>query len=218
MSALPTRYAPHIALLCALTLIPVVVHGYLGRRTDECLRPELFAPESRALAPLQDRAGFMRRHFGATRWREGRVQGDGPGPDLRYAIVRSHDPKLVYHRPDHVFLDGTPSGHRTDRTESPAGRALPVHRALYAPARAAGRTQDFAAWILLYDGEAVANPVLAQLGAAWKLVFSGVAPMTLVMVYGQISPREQPPAEARALAFLGRTFDEYRRLCLEAQS
>ncbi len=214
MSGLPTRYVPHLALLCTLALVPVAVHSYLDLRTDECADPEAFAPERSGGARPADQGAFMLRHFDSTAWREGRLRAGARGSELRFALVRSLDPKLVYHRPENVFLSGeTPSSHRIDWTETPGGQRLPVHRALYAPSRSR-RTHGFAAWILLYDGRPVANPVVAQLRAAPGLAFVGRAPMTLAMVWGQIAPGEQSRAEASANERLVRGFEEYRAVCL----
>lgn len=219
MSGPSTRYAPHIALCCALALIPVGVHAYLGLRSDECARPGTFAPEHAGLSRGQERTQYMLRNFDATQWREGRVPRDGGAPELRYSIVRSYDAKRVYHRPYNVFLrDETPVSQRIERIEVAGGRELPVHLALYAPPRTGSRVQGFAAWMLLYDGEAVESPVLAQLSAALGLAVRGTIPMTLAMVWGRILPAEQASAEASAHAWLARSYAEYRRVCLQDET
>jgi hypothetical protein len=193
-----------------LALIPVVVHAYLDLRVDDCDDPGAFMRDS-ALG-LAERADFMQRHFDAERWREGNVHADLATP-MRYAIVRSFDPKRIYHRPHNVFLkDETPSAQRVDSLETPSG-ALPVHRALYAPPRTGSPLQGFAAWLLLYQGEAIASPVRAQLLAAPGLAFAGSAPMTLALVWGRVLPRKAAEAEASAYAWLESTYRDYQRIC-----
>jgi exosortase len=208
-----TRFSVPLALLCALALVPVALNSYAGRRLDDCAHPSVLLagtgiadPERRAA-----RARELGERFEAFAFREGVIRDpEGLAPDLAYTILRTYDAKRTYYRPEYWL-----SGHREpaklelDRIDVD-GRAVPVRRIEFA-------TRDdevyLAGYLVVYEGEPVANPVRAQLLAAPGLVLRGSLPMTLY--YAQVVARpEQADAASQALErWLAGSWRQYDSIC-----
>lgn len=204
------RYAPHLAVLCALALVAVIAHSWLSLGRDDCAHPDAFLQPSAADEP---RARFMHAAFEATAWREGRVAIDGHESSLSWAIVRSFRPRRVYYQPEMALSLARPNRRGVEWLEEADGR-IPVHRAWYPVDPASGSTH-VVAYVLVYRGEAVADPVRAQLWSAPILLATGAAPMTLLYVGGSVLESERAATEELARDWLSVTLHAYRAACEE---
>lgn len=208
-----TRYVPHIAALIVLAAIPTLLHS-LGRfDVDDCANSQgLLAPPDVDHAAMLS-AGERHRidtYWGAGNWSAGTLGGEGPGASLRYVIVRSFDPKTVYHWPEGRVLDHRHSSRGLEEVEGPGGVQLPVHRAFYEPR---GADTTVVAYLLVYDSQAVANPYLAQILAGPKQVLLGRRPMWLFLVYGEVEKSAREDAEQRAREWLASAWERHRTAC-----
>lgn len=193
-----TRYAVPIAALATLALIPVVIHGYLGLRVEDCADPAALLPE-----------GNERREY------------ELPSPHgvrrVRHWVGRSYDPKQVYYRPAvRVMHEVRPVAERVEWLEAD-GEALPIHRVIYGDTAQASRdlseTRVVAAYLLVYRGEPVANPYLAQLGAAPALLLRGRLPMTLFFTGAFVPAEDVEWAEEQSREWLISSWRAYRTAC-----
>ncbi len=211
MSGLSRRFAPHLVALCALALAAVAVHSWLGLGRDDCADPEAFL--GRPGAGDSPRGRFMAAAFEALAWREGRIATDGRVSSLSWSIVRSFSPRRVYYQPENALQSARPARRAVEWLDA-QGERIPVHRAWYSVDPASGAT-FIAAYVLIYRGEAVADPVRAQLWSAPVLFVRGAAPMTLLFVGGPAQGSELAEAEALARDWLGAAWRSYRSACEE---
>jgi exosortase len=194
------RFALPLAALCTLALVPVALNSYAGRRSDDCAHPEVLMPGA---PPSSAKA----EPFDAFAFREGSVRGS---PELRYAIVRSYDPKKLYHRPEYWLTD-----HR-EPLASAAGevdagdRSLPVRHLQFS---ARDGQVDLAAYLLVYGGEPVANPVRAQLADAPALMLRGQQPMTLYYAQAVARAQDEQAASDALDRWLASSWKQYREIC-----
>jgi hypothetical protein len=202
------RYAPHLVVLCALALAAVVAHAWLGLHREDCANPERLLG-----APLETkREEWLRRGAAALDARYGRLALDGGPGTLAWTLIRSARPRKVYYQPEHGLVPGVAPLRRGIEWIEAADARLPVHRAWY-PVDPVSDTTRLAAYLLIYQGRAVADPIRAQLRAAPVELFIGAAPMTLVFVSGSVLQSEVPSAEARAREWLLDQWRLYRYAC-----
>jgi hypothetical protein len=207
---LARRFALHLAVLCALAFGAVVAHSWLGLRREDCADPERFLG---AVHDLSVREAWLARAFAAQDVRTGRVALDGGRWSLAWTVVRSAQPRTVYYRPEGVLVPAArPVRRGVEWFEDSTGGRLPVHRAWYREDPSAG-TALVVAYLLVYQGEPVEDPVLAQLRAAPREVLTGAAPMTLLLVSGAVLQTDLPAAETRAREWLQQTWHAYRYAC-----
>ncbi len=212
MTTLAQRYAPHITVLVGLALLPVVVHSYAQRRTDDCANPFVLVASARASDASETRRHFMQERMGAYQWREGQVIPPDGGPRLSYAIVRSYDPKRVYYRPERNLVGKQEPERIVLDTIDVDGEQVPIRVVEYARQRRT-HLQSLAAYLLVYDGEPVTNPYTAQILAAPGLMVAGSRPMTLFFVWGQALTDELPGAQAAAREWLITSWRTYQSAC-----
>jgi hypothetical protein len=213
MSGLSRRFAPHLVALCALALVAVVVHAWIGVDRDDCARPEAFLrpqPGAHADSPRQR---FMSAAFEAVAWREGRISSDDVRTSLSWSIVRSFQPRKLYYQPETLLYAMRPIARGVEWLEEDGAR-LPVHRAWYRSDPATGATL-VVAYLLIYRGEPVESGMRAQLRSAPALLVTGAAPMTLLVVGGIASGGEIAETEARARDWLRASWRAYRFACEE---
>ncbi len=207
-----TRYVPHIVALIVLAAIPTLLHS-LGRfDVDDCANsPALLAPPDAAHAPLlsAEERVHLDNYWGAGNWSAGALDGGDQDQRLRYVIVRSFDPKAVYHWPEARVVDHRHSSRSLEEVTID-GMRLPVHRAFYEPQ---GSRTTVVAYLLVYDAQAVGNPYLAQLLAGPKQVLLGRRPMWLFLVYGEVGKGEREAAEQRAREWLASAWERHRTAC-----
>lgn len=214
MTAVSTRYVPHIVTLLVLAAIPTLLHATGRFDVDDCAASALLlAPppsSERALLSTQERIRFD-RFWGAGNWVAGSLPDDGTGGRLSWVIARSYDPKTVYHWPETRVLPGRASGHAREEA-SFDGVRIPVHRAFYEPDGQTA-TRAVVAYLLVYGGRPVRNPYLAQILSGPLQVVRGRRPMWLYIVYGKVGEARRVEAEQRAHAWLASAWSRHQEVC-----
>lgn len=213
MSLPSTRFALALAGLAALALVPVVLHSYLGAQRDDCRAPLALAPAAHASALERGRDAWMREHFAASAWREGRIAGRSGAPALAYAVVRSYDAKRVYYRPENTLLRGHSVRARELEWVDAHDVRLPIHRPRYSSTPGAS-LRAVAGYLLVYEGRPVADPYRAQLLAAPHQLLGASTPMTLFFVHGSAAAEQVEETEVRLRAALREQWERYRSSCL----
>jgi hypothetical protein len=177
-----TRYLVPLCALLALALVPTVIHSYMddverdGRSTVTI--PDRLA--GYAGAPSDRNATWGERRFGADDWIERTYVT--AGDEVRLTVVRSFDPKALYHHPELAVAYGTSFvGLETRRFA--ARPEVPVFVLEPGPGVAAR-----AMYVLHYGDEFVEAPIRFQLRTAGALLFSTRKPMTLFFVLDPAAP------------------------------
>jgi exosortase len=208
--AVSGRHGLALAGLCALALVPVAVHANALLRGDDCANPTALVPASPDSDPA--RAELMAVHYRASQWREGVLPASGDAPELRYLVVRSYEPRLLYYRgARRMWQEIEPGGDTVEWLESDDGR-IPIVRSRLSGERPE-QPSAFIASLLVYEGEPVDVGWRAQLRAAPRQVFTGPRPMTMFAVRVELRPKDREAAEARARAYLLDSWRTYRALC-----
>ncbi len=168
-----SRFAPAICALLAIALVPTFIHSYSdsavvdGRSTSAI--PEALAGYTST--PSDRNATWGERRFESADWTE-RIYADGRD-QVRLTVVRSYDPKSLYHHPELAVAYGTDYV-RSEVRHFPQRPDVPVHM-LYTD-RPGG---SVVMYVLHYDERYVENPIPFQLRIAAELLVSGRKPMTL---------------------------------------
>lgn len=205
---LSRRYAPHMAGLIVLAMIPVTVHSYLDVRQDDCADPLRLAPSSHRDRGSEKRDTYMQNRFGAFQWREGRVPGK---PPMSYGILRSYDAPRIYYKLDYNYLRGDADEAWIDEIQA-GDVKIPVHRLRYDPLPgSAGVTVG--AYMLIHDGAAVRNAYWNQVLSAPRRLLTGRLPMTAYFIYGAVPVAHIEAAERRQADWLASSWQSYRAIC-----
>ena len=181
------RFAPLVCALVGLALVPTFIHSYadstiVDGRTTEDIPASLAGYSS---TPSGRNAGWGKRRFDSDDWTE-RVYDDGKSK-VTLTVVRSYDPKALYHHPELAVAYGT-TFVRGDVRRFPQRLTIPVHM-LYS-----GRDDGpIAMYVLHYDDRFVQDPILFQIRAAGELLLSGRKAMTLFFM---TDTRDQTSATA----------------------
>ena len=185
------RYLPAICGLVALALIPTLVHSYSRDRGSDGLHSDAI-PDS--LADYAGRATtrnatWGKRRFDSDDWLERTYTHPG-GDEVILTVVRSYDPKRLYHHPELAIAYGT--NFDTLQTRPLTGRPeLPVHVLSPAPG-----VNARAIYALHYDGRFIEDPIMFQIRTAGELLFSKRKPMTIFFV---LDPSVPPDTEIDSL-------------------
>jgi len=186
------RFAPIVAALLALALIPTVIHSYRGLTIDDGLTvgsiPDVLA--GMPSRPTGRKAPWVVANLASTDWLE-RTYRVGTG-EVRLFAARSYDAKRLYHHPELAVLRGL-GPESAGRAGLPGRPDVPIH--VLTTARAGQR--GVAVYTLLYGGKYIQSPILFQMRASAASLFSGRKPMTLFMasdLTGSIQQLERAPS------------------------
>ena len=198
-----TRYAAATAVLVALALVPTAIHGYLGYRVDDGLRasgvPAVL--ETLASRPGTRNEGWMRRNFGTS---DGIDRWYGDGERLRLSVVRTYDPKAVYHHPELALSYRDAQFDPGERSALPRRPEVPV-----TVLHGLDRSGDLVVYALHYGDQFVGNPVAFQLKLAASLLVRGRRPMTLFYVHDHAPAPTSDLAQQPAMRLLEAAIDGF---------
>jgi hypothetical protein len=200
-----------MTVLALLAVVPIAAHVYLGLRTDECAHPDVLVAAGHRGEESVKRDRFMRNHFSALRWKEGRA-GRG-NPPMLYALIRTYDAKSLYYRPATRLFDRAPDSDELAWIDADEIR-LPVRRLLYEPIPGSSAA-TVVTILLLHDGEPVQNAYIQQLWAAPFSLLRGRRPMTGYIVYAHVPIDGIEAAEQRQAEWLTQSWQRYVEICLE---
>lgn len=205
MITLSRRYLVPLSACLLVALVPVTIHSYLKFDRDDCAAASgLFAANAGGLKPNVN----GREQFQSFQMSDGSFVKDGVQFD--YSIVRSYDPKRLYHRPENTLVrhDAIVEKRGIDRVQTPSGE-LPIHRAYYDQANRA----IVVSYLLVFRSSPVASPYWPHLSAAPIEVFTGRLPMTLFFIKAEASPGATQEAEAAEREWLVGSWRAYREAC-----
>lgn len=204
------RFSVALTVLAAIALVPVTLHANALLRGDDCANPAALVPVEASVDP--ERARLMELQYDAVQFREGVVPEIGSEPALRYAIVRSYEPRKLYYRGTRrLWPEIAPGGDTIEWLESDAGR-LPIVRSRLENDRS-GVASAVIATLLVYEGEPVESGWKAQLRAAPRQLLTGGRPMTMFAVRANVGPGQSEAAERRVREFLLDSWRNYRAVC-----
>jgi exosortase len=208
--AVSNRFSVALAILCALAFLPVAVHANGRLRSDDCANSAALVPVEGIVDPV--RAAFMEAQFAAVQWREGILPASEDAPELRYAVIRSYEPRLLYYRGTRrLWQEVAPGGDSLEWLDSDDGRLPIVRSRLQGDRSELSRT--VIASLLVYEGEPVEQGWRAQLRSAPRQVLMGSRPMTMFTVRGDVGADKREAAEKRAREFLLDSWRTYRAVC-----
>jgi hypothetical protein len=178
-----SRYLPAICALLALASVPTFIHSYSGAVARDghtaAVSPQLaeFTSTPSARGPR-----WGKRRFNSEDWIERDYRkGDA---SVRLTVVRSDDPKSLYHHPELAIADGTSfSGERI--VQLPARPQVPIH-----VLRPANGVEATAAYVLHYGGRFVGNPIAFQLRTAGALLVRPRQMMTILFALEGRRPQD----------------------------
>jgi len=213
MTPVSRRYVPHLLVVMAPTLMAVLVHSYKGLSVDDCRQPLVLFLNDDHTAARAARDAWMRETFHATEWAEGSFTTEGREGDFGFVIIRSYDPKKLYHRPEHRLAKVT-AARRTIESVTSGAETLPIHVIEYRQ----GEQPQMAAYLLVYNSRPVANPYWAQLAAIPGQLLTGARPMTLFFISGGGAPVERTAIKDRAKMWLADAWRRYQVACRAAET
>jgi hypothetical protein len=188
------RFIPAVCLLLAAALVPTIIHSYSGaahddRRTTAAIPAGLVGHDS---VPSERAATWGKRRFDSDDWTE-RVYSAVGGQKVRLTVVRSYDPKSVYHHPELAVAYRT-SFVGEDVIRMDERPEIPVHVLKPGPG-----VDARAMYVLHYDTRFVDNPIAFQIRAAGELLFSKRRPMTLFFVFNENARAVDRQAESELM-------------------
>ena len=186
---LSARFSPVLCVLFALALVPTLIHSYSGavardQRTTAAIATTLGG--YRGVASRRD-AQWGKRRFDSDDWIE-RDYSNSLANNVKLTVVRTYDPKSVYHHPELAIAYGT-SFESQSTIRLPAYPDIPIH-----VLRPEQGEDAWAVYALLYDDRFVEDPIRFQLRTAGELLFSRRKAMTIffalddsVLVPGEVA-------------------------------
>ncbi len=209
MIRLSTRYVVPLSICLFVTLIPVVVHSYIRAQVEDCSNSWAFFPgPSHASLAERRRDDWMRDRFQSDQWHEGSFFRVGARFDV--SIIRSYDPKRLYHRPENSLVEhAVVKSRKVESVQADSG-SLPIHRAYYEDSDPA----ILAAYVLVYRSAPIADPYWSQLRAAPVELFLGRRPMTLFFIQAHGPRSSLPQMEQVEREWLLTSWQKYCSACI----
>ncbi len=174
------RFVPAACVLIAAALVPTIIHSYSAGAHDDGLKAAAIPPVLAGFdsVPSDRAATWGKRRFDSDDWTE-RVYRTTSGEELKLTVVRSFDPKSVYHHPELAVAYRTSFGGEEVRRFD-ARPDVPVH-----VLKPGAGVRASAMYVLHYDTRFVDNPIAFQIRAAGELLFSKRRPMTLFFLLNE---------------------------------
>lgn len=170
------RFVVPICLLLGFALVPTIIHSYLDKVERDALRTSGIENELAGYRGTATKRGasWGQRRFGSDDWIE-RAYVNGRD-EVHLTVVRSPDPKALYHHPELAIADAVPFA-GTSIVRFPQRSEIPV----FVLEQGIGSSAS-ALYALHYDDEFVEAPISFQLRTAGQLLFSPRKLMTLFFV------------------------------------
>lgn len=205
MITLSRRYLLPLSACLLVALVPVTIHSYLNFDRDDCSPAVGLWPSSTGDAKHD---AIVREQFQSFQLSQASFVKEGVQFD--YSVVRSYDPKRLYHRPENTLVqhDAIVENRAIEWVQTPSG-ALPIHRAYYGNANRA----IVVSYVLVFRSSPVASPYWPHLAAAPVEVFTGRRPMTLFFIKAQGSAGATPEIERAERDWLVAAWQAYRSAC-----
>ena len=197
------KYLPAVVLLLALALPPTIIHSYAnhvvvdGRSTAAI--PATIA-EFRASETTRN-ANWGQRAFQSSDWIDRNYVS--VKDEVRLTVVRSYDPKSIYHHPELLIAYGT-TFTRAEDLRLPSHPEVPLKVLRGLP----GVTAT-AIYALHYGDGFVENPILFQIRLAGELLVNRRQPMTLFFAFQRSNFNDSAPEQFPATRVLFPAIDAF---------
>ncbi len=198
-----TRYALPVAIVLMMALIPTIIHGYLGMKTDDGLSVKNIKSvlDNFTSIPTDRKPGWGENTFGCEDWIE-RTYTDEQGKPLRLFVGRSYDHKRLYHHPE-LALSYAKDLRSEGQIRLPGQPDIPVNL-LHNDIR-----PNRAAFVLLYDGKFIDNPISHQIRDSLKQLISAGKPMTLFYIADDNAPKDTKFIQSPAASLLNKAIKDF---------
>ena len=197
------RYALPVIFILMLALIPTVIHSYLGMKTDDGLSVKNIksVQDNFNSTPTNRQPGWGEETFGSEDWFE-RIYTDEQGKSLRLFVGRSYDHKRLYHHPE-LALSYAKDLRSEGQIRLPGQPEIPVNLLR-------NNTQpNMAAFVLLYDGKFIDNPISHQIRDSLKQLISARKPMTLFYIVDDNAPKNTAFIQSPAASLLNNVIKDF---------
>ena len=197
------RYALPVIFILMLALIPTVIHSYLGMKTDDGLSVKNIksVQDNFNSTPTNRQPGWGEETFGSEDWFE-RIYTDEQGKSLRLFVGRSYDHKRLYHHPE-LALSYAKDLRSEGQIRLPGQPEIPVNLLR-------NNTQpNMAAFVLLYDGKFIDNPISHQIRDSLKQLISARKPMTLFYIVDDNAPKNTAFIQSPAASLLNKVIKDF---------
>jgi hypothetical protein len=186
-----------------LALIPTVIHNYLGLKTDDGLSVKNINTvlDNFNSISTNRHSEWGKETFGSEDWIE-RIYTDEKGKSLRLFVGRSYDHKRLYHHPE-LALSYAKDLRSIGQLGLPGQPEIPVNL-LHNETR-----PNMAAFVLLYDGKFIDNPILHQLKDSFKQLVSGRKPITLFYIVDDNEPENSVFIQSPAASLLNKAIKDF---------
>lgn len=172
-----SRYALYVCILLLFALVPTGIHTYYGARHIDGKSVSLIKIDQGSFASGKDKRGpkWGEIIFASNDWID-RDYTTSSGSKVKLFAARSYDLKKIYHHPELAILYGNNVREAgiVNYKEYPG---IPFHVLKEESGRGIG------AYVLLYDGEYISNPISFQILTSIKMLFGPRKPMTIILAY-----------------------------------
>lgn len=199
-----SRYAPIVALLLILALVPTIIHSYLQQKTDDEVIVSSTIPsiEGYTSEPFtRHNTEWVKTMFDSEDWFE-RIYRAADGKVIRLFVTRSYNHKRLYHHPELGLSHGSDLK-REGVVMLKGERQIPVHLLRNNNGR------GLVAYVLLSDGKYIDRPVVHQIQESLKQLVSASRPMTIFYVSDTSSPAGVDFNRTSAAVVLGAAIDRF---------
>jgi hypothetical protein len=174
-----TRFLSVVCALVGLALVPTLIHSYAETTVRDGLSTQVISTSLAGYqgVPSGRNATWGKRRFDSDDWMERDYTSNGD--TVKLSVIRSFDPKTLYHHPELAIAYG-PSYIRNEVRRFAQRPDVPVHM-LYTDTDVG----TVAMYALLYDNRFVEDPIGFQIRTAGELLFSRRKPMTIFFVTDQ---------------------------------
>lgn len=168
-----TRYAPAVAVLAALALVPTILHAYIGYSVSDHATSRQVARQLDGIdgADTSRDTAWVQQYFNTTDFIERRY-----GSSVTLFVARGSDPKALYHHPELGLAYGQ-TYTSTEVVEAPSNSGPVVLHVLKG-------ADGFACYALLYGDQFVESPLRFEVRRALGLLFGPRREMTLFFAHG----------------------------------
>jgi hypothetical protein len=187
-------------------LPPTLIHTYGGAVTIDGRHTTTIAETlvGYTSEPSGRNETWGKRRFDSDDWMERRYRA--AGDEVILTVVRSYDPKKLYHHPELAVAYGGGAAFEPAEVQRFTQRPeIAVHVLRAAP----GGTSGLAMYVLHYDGRFVEDPIWFQLRTAGELLFSARKPMTLFFANDVNVPDDADAENLPATSLLFAAIDEF---------
>jgi hypothetical protein len=198
-----SRYAFPLAFVLMLASIPTAIHSYMDLKTDDGLSVKNIKSvlDNFNSTPTNRQPGWGEQTFGSEDWLE-RDYTDEHGKSLRLFVGRSYDHKRLYHHPE-LALSYAKDLRSEGQIHLPGQPGIPVNllRNNIRP--------NMAAFVLLYDGKFIDNPISYQIQDSLKQLISARKPMTLFYIADDSAPKDTSFNKTPAASLLEKAIKDF---------